>query len=341
MSFWTQYGKVMKGLLSFTGIGRLGSAIKGLFKGQDILDAVNDVDITPEDIESGKNQIFRGHLTGAEQEANAFNASEAQKQRDWEMQMDNTKYQRAVADASAAGINPMMIAGGSPSTPSGAAASSASSGEGFGLNLGSLLQTLVQAQLVPSQIEKNKADASKAASDAEKNQSDIKVNEQQIEESIARCKKIAEETENEVKRGLVLDAEKILTEAKTRLTDANEESVRALKDVQVAYFEASAGKAKAEAGLAYMNTMYQKGLIDNGMCEKVVKKIVSETNLADAQSKAALENALSTELKNAKRTGNYGDVIERELREKGKGNLSIGEGIGLAITWLCDEIKLF
>lgn len=54
-------------------------------------------------------------------DAQAASAQEAEKLRDWQEKMDNSKYQRGVADLSAAGLNPMLAYHGmSGSTPSGA-----------------------------------------------------------------------------------------------------------------------------------------------------------------------------------------------------------------------------
>lgn len=53
-----------------------------------------------------------------------FNREQAQIQRDWQERMDNTRYQRAIKDMSAAGLNPILAVthGIDTSTPSGAQA---------------------------------------------------------------------------------------------------------------------------------------------------------------------------------------------------------------------------
>lgn len=109
-------------------------------------------------------------------EQNEFNSNEAQVTREWNAQMDNTKYQRQVADMQAAGVNPALAMNGGVTTQATSNAT-ASSGSGIpgGLDLSSVMEMALQmsqfklqkkltdsqVKLMQSQINKNNADANK------------------------------------------------------------------------------------------------------------------------------------------------------------------------------------
>lgn len=111
------------------------------------------------------NRVTAGHLTGAEHEANAFNAEQAQLNRDFEERMASSQFQRQVADMQAAGVNPALAMQGSGNAaPSGVAASSAQpSGPAFSFS------DLMQMMLVKPQIELIRSQGRAALQNSEAN----------------------------------------------------------------------------------------------------------------------------------------------------------------------------
>lgn len=89
----------------------------------------------------GLNNLFTGNLDWQRQQLlNQFNASEAQKNRDFQKYMSDTAYQRAVSDMELAGLNPYLAYNlGGSSTPNGSAAHSAGAPSSAGKGWSSLI----------------------------------------------------------------------------------------------------------------------------------------------------------------------------------------------------------
>lgn len=251
-----------------------------------------------------------GGVTDRDRAMMQFETQERVAAQDWTAQREDTEYQRRMADMKAAGINPMMAAGaGGVSSPSsGSAAPSAAPAAS--------LSEIMQMMLLPTQKKVMQAQANNLNSQAENRDkltpAQIDDINQRIQESIAReheAWKKAEELDYRIQLDI---SETLLADAQANLAKVNAEDLQALRQSRIALNEARTAEAKSQATLAYWNAMYQKGLIDEGMCSKVAAKIAAETRLADKQGKLLDEQATRQAIENSVKSGHWSTEISQE-----------------------------
>lgn len=134
------------------------------------------------DISSSIDSATGANLTGAEKQQNAFNAQQAQLNRDWQEEMSNTAFQRQAADMQAAGINPALMYGVAGSSGASTPAGNAASGSAHSGNLGDVLQMLSFGKQLKNLDLQNK----NLQKDIDSKDTDIRKREQDILESKSR-----------------------------------------------------------------------------------------------------------------------------------------------------------
>lgn len=202
------------------------------------------------------NRLTAGHLTGAEQEANAFNAEQAQINRDFEERMASTQFQRQVSDMQAAGVNPALAMQGSGNAaPSGVAASSTQpSGPAF--NMSELMQMLLvkpQMKLLDSQAhalrenaesnrisaEASSSQASSAARNAETNallaNNQIKIGDSLVTLNSSKMEQIAQDIKESASRVELQQVEKAAKELNYQFDKDTFEANKELVMQQILY----------------------------------------------------------------------------------------------------------
>ena len=247
-----------------------------------------------------KNEV-NNRMSGAEREAFNLNAQEAQKARDWNLQMDNTKYQRQVADMQSAGINPALAMNGGVSTQATSnATGNASTQMAPMMSVMDLATTAANLKNLQAQKDLTDAQARLANANALSVETENKYKDrlelaiaigqekantltdtqiaelnQKIAESKERVKKIIEEAKTEVEKQNALKAQALLDKA-------NAAQIEALTPVLVQLKQAETNEAKARAAEAFARAAYQQELIDEGYVKAIARQAGANADEAEA-----------------------------------------------------------
>lgn len=252
---------------------------------------------------------------------NKFNAQQAQIARDWNLEQDNTKYQRAVVDMQKAGVNPALMMSKGPISTQAATNVTAQGATPAYMNMNavaSMAQSISQAKLNEAQARNLNTDSDLKEAQAKYYEASagktseetigVKIDNQFREESNQleiQGKKLAnsmtEERIKEVQQNIEVmkaDVAKKLAEAKTEeekvrlmitqeaLNKASATRIEELLEYEKAYMAAGTEERKASAGFMLVQAAYQKGLIDEGMIEAAVRE--KNANASDAEQRAII-----------------------------------------------------
>lgn len=255
--------------------------------------------------------LVNNHMSGAEREVAAFNAQEAQKARDWNLEMDNTKYQRQVVDMQNAGINPALAMNGGVSTQATSnATGNASTQMAPMMSVVDLATTAANLKNLEAQKGLIDAQARLANANAEgietenkyKDRLELAIAEgqekantltdtqiaelnQKISESKERIKLIIAQAKTEEERQNALRAQALLDKA-------NAAQIEALTPVLVELKKAETNEAKARAAEAFVRAAYQQGLIDEGYVKAIARQAGANADEAEAVAlRVSSENA--------------------------------------------------
>ena len=245
--------------------------------------------------------VVNNHMSGAEREAFNLNAQEAQKARDWNLQMDNTKYQRQVTDMQSAGINPALAMNGGVSTQATSnATGSASTQQSPMMSVVDMATTA--ANLKNLQAQRNLTDAQARLANANANAVETEnkykdryelakaigqekannLTEAQIKEVNKRIEKAGEEINLLIKQAKTEEERKNALAAQALVDQANAKQIEALTPVLVELKKAETNEAKARAAYAFAQAAYQQGLIDEGYVKAIARQAGANADEAEA-----------------------------------------------------------
>lgn len=239
---------------------------------------------TTNGLESAVNKLTGLHLTGAENEANAFSAQQAQIARDWQEQMYN-QYESPAAmmrQYQEAGINPAMVAGGtmpSMNTTTSAPSSVTPASE-------SLVGAISQLAMLKSQIKGNEAQADLFSAEAERNRNESTnialLTPYQVQQAEVAVRKLNQDISESEAHTDVLVAQRLLShqeyhfkEYMNQLQTKAQELANAKSEGEIFRLEAEIKQIQQETSESMARELVdhaQKGLLDQetaNACEQL------------------------------------------------------------------------
>lgn len=312
---------------------RNGTAVDNLFNA--VGQAAEEI-TDPTAIASIVNKYTGAHLTGAEQEANAFSAEEAQKSRDFTEYMARNKYQIETESMQNAGINPAMVYGGGnlvSTASNGAAATSVAPNTA---DLGNLIFSIMR---MPLEMKKLNQDIAESKSRERKNEVEAhgiglqnNLTESTWSELIEKAKldndAIRAETDLRKKQATTEEEKAKLTAAETILTKLDASQKEQLFPLLMHAQELSNAYQETE------NSWQERRIrVELRESEARIKNLIASALLSDEQRKYAgrmtLGQALAMAIGNE---GGIGNVLKAVMA-----NSPLGGLIDILKTWLGSE----
>lgn len=235
--------------------------------------------------------VVNNHMSGAEREAFDLNAQEAQKARDWNLQMDNTKYQRQVADMQSAGINPALAMNGGVSTQATSnVTANASTQQAPMMSVVDLATTAANLKNLQAQKNLTDAQARLANANAEGVETENKYRDQfeqlklkgqenannltqtQIDKLNKDIEKAGEEIKLIIAQAETEKERKNAVAAQAMLDKANAQQIEVLRPFLIKLYEAQTQEAKSRAAYNFAMAAYQQNLIDEGYVKALAAK---------------------------------------------------------------------
>lgn len=285
-------------------------------------------------------------------EQNAFNAAEAQKAREWNLAMDASKYQRAVTDMQAAGVNPALAIDGHLSTQATSNAQAQQSESGVNA-ITSLMNSMASIRLQERQLAQEKELKSRELDirESEANAKNRNLNVQsdildikklytqeqeeleiksrklqndltgkQIDEINENIKKIQQQVDLLKKQAATEEEKKLLAQAETALTNIKAYQVVAMLPYEQALAEAQTANQKAAATLSLTEALYKQKLIDSNYIENMIK--LQDAEITDKELKnfmAGLDKMFQTgEFFNDSFIGKIGNAFVKGISQVGR-----------------------